>query len=107
MKRSSRSVRSFIAAHPSVHRSIRWYGSELADFLIDRPPFAEQPILSELARFEWTLAEVFDAADASAARARPPEDGPSGCLGRTQVRLPSLAAPPAIGVEHRQRYGRR
>jgi hypothetical protein len=54
----------FIAAHPSVHRSIRWYGRELADFLTECPPFAEQPILSEVARFDWTLAEVFDAADA-------------------------------------------
>lgn len=54
----------FIAAHPSVHRSIRWYGRELADFLADRPPFARQPILSEVAQFDWTLAEVFDAADA-------------------------------------------
>ena len=62
----------FVAAHPSVHRSIRWYGGELADFLLRCPPFAEQPILSEVARFEWTLAEVFDAADAAAARARGP-----------------------------------
>jgi hypothetical protein len=23
----------FVAAHPSVHRSIRWYGRELAEFL--------------------------------------------------------------------------
>lgn len=56
----------FIAAHPSVHRSIRWYGRELADFMGGCPPFAEQPILSEVARFEWTLAEVFDAPDATA-----------------------------------------
>jgi len=56
----------FIAAYPSVHRSIRWFGRELADFLIAQPPFSEQPILSEAARFEWTLAEVFDAADAGA-----------------------------------------
>jgi hypothetical protein len=55
---------AFINAHPSVHRSIRWYGRELADFLAQRPPFAEQPILAEIARFEWTLSEVFDAADA-------------------------------------------
>jgi hypothetical protein len=55
---------AFVDAHPSVHRSIRWYGRELADFLAQRPPFAEQPILAELARFEWTLSEVFDAADA-------------------------------------------
>ncbi len=56
----------FVAAHPSVHRSIRWYGSELADFMSRCPPFSEQPILSEVARFEWTLAEVFDAPDAAA-----------------------------------------
>jgi hypothetical protein len=54
----------FVAAHPSVHRSIRWYGGELAEFLGQRPPYAEQPILAELALLEWTLAEVFDAADA-------------------------------------------
>jgi hypothetical protein len=54
----------FIAAHPSVHRSIRWYGGELAEFLRQHPPYAEQPILAELALLEWTLAEVFDAADA-------------------------------------------
>ena len=54
----------FIGAHPSVHRSIRWYGGELAQFLRQHPPYAEQPILAELALLEWTLAEVFDAADA-------------------------------------------
>jgi hypothetical protein len=54
----------FVAAHPSVHRSIRWYGRELAEFLANRPPYAEQPILAELALLEWTLAEVFDSADA-------------------------------------------
>ena len=55
----------FVAAHPSVHRSIRWYGSELAEFLRRQPPYAEQPIFAELALLEWTLAEVFDAADAN------------------------------------------
>jgi hypothetical protein len=55
----------FVAAHPSVHRSIRWYGGELAEFLRRHPPFAEQPIFAELALLEWTLAEVFDAADAN------------------------------------------
>ena len=55
---------AFVAAQPSVHRSIRWYGGELAHFLAHHPPYAEQPIFAELARLEWTLAEVFDAADA-------------------------------------------
>jgi hypothetical protein len=54
----------FVAAHPSIHRSIRWYGREIAEFLRERPPYSEQPILSELALLEWTLAEVFDSADA-------------------------------------------
>jgi hypothetical protein len=54
----------FVAAHPSVHRSIRWYGGELSEFLSRCPPYAEQPILAEVALLEWTLAEVFDAADA-------------------------------------------
>jgi len=47
-----------------VHRSLRWYGAELSEFLGQCPPYAEQPILAELALLEWTLAEVFDAADA-------------------------------------------
>jgi hypothetical protein len=55
---------AFVAAHPSVYRSIRWYGRELAEFLSTVPPHAEQPIVAELARLEWTLTEVFDAPDA-------------------------------------------
>jgi hypothetical protein len=54
----------FVTAHPSVHRSIRWYGGELSEFLRQCPPYTEQPILAEVALLEWTLAEVFDAADA-------------------------------------------
>lgn len=54
----------FVEAHPSEHRSIRWYGREIADFMEAAAPFADQPILAEIARFEWTLSEVFDAADA-------------------------------------------
>jgi hypothetical protein len=53
----------FIAAHPSQHRSIRWYGSELADVLSSTAPFDAQPIFAEVARFEWALCEVFDSAD--------------------------------------------
>lgn len=55
----------FVAEHPSEHRSIRWYGRELADFLSFCAPFNKQPILAEVARFEWMLSEVFDSADAT------------------------------------------
>lgn len=57
-------ARLFIAAHPSVHRSIRWYGREVVHFLERTEPFSGQPIFAELALLEWSLAEVFDAADA-------------------------------------------
>jgi hypothetical protein len=54
---------AFVRAHPSVHRSIRWYGREVAAFLQAEPRFAEQPILAEIAGFEWSLAAAFDSAD--------------------------------------------
>jgi hypothetical protein len=71
-------VRDYIDAHPSVFRNLRWFGGHLADFLRDEPRYAGQPILGDLARFEWTLGLVFDAADAAALRfedvaAVPPE----------------------------------
>ena len=52
---------AFVAAHPSVYRSIRWYGASLRISWLACPPFEEQPILAEVALLEWTLAEVFDA----------------------------------------------
>jgi hypothetical protein len=55
---------AYLAAHPSVFRSIRWYGGELTAFLARNPPYDGEPILSEVALLEWTLAEVFDAHDA-------------------------------------------
>ncbi len=55
---------AYVAANPSVFRSIRWYGRELAEYLAATSPFSEAPILSEVALLEWTLAEVFDATDA-------------------------------------------
>lgn len=56
----------FLAAHPSGTRSIRWFGRGLPEYLQHTPPYSAQPILAELARFEWALGECFDAADAVA-----------------------------------------
>ncbi|MGQ0578428.1 MAG: HvfC/BufC family peptide modification chaperone [Betaproteobacteria bacterium] len=72
-------ARDYIDAHPSVFRNLRWFGGHLADFLCDQPRYAGQPILADLARFEWTLGLAFDAADAAALRFEdvasvPPED---------------------------------
>ncbi|RUR19488.1 DUF2063 domain-containing protein [Legionella sp. km535] len=53
---------SYIDAHPSSYRSIRWYGDALAEFVhhyYDKP----YAYLAELAEFEWKMTLAFDAAD--------------------------------------------
>lgn len=70
--------RAYIAAHPSRHPSVRWFGRELADFLAATGPYDRTPALAEMARFEWALGEAFDSVDvqpikAEAVMAVPPE----------------------------------
>ena len=57
-------ARAYIAAYPSTHPSVRWFGRDLADFLACTPPFSATPAAADMARFEWALGEAFDAADA-------------------------------------------
>lgn len=54
----------YMASHPSIYRSIRWYGDELADFLVHYYD-EEFHFLVELAQFEWNMTIAFDAQDAS------------------------------------------
>ena len=58
-------ARAYVAATPSRHRSIRWYGAGLADFLAATPPFHDRPAAAEMARFEWALGLAFDGPDAT------------------------------------------
>jgi hypothetical protein len=53
----------YIASHPSQHPSLRWLGRHMAGFLAATPPWSSQPLLAEMAAFEWTQSEVFDAPD--------------------------------------------
>jgi len=57
-------ARAYIAAHPSRHPSVRWFGKGVADFLAATPPFNQSPAAAEMARFEWALGDAFDAPDA-------------------------------------------
>lgn len=57
-------ARAYVAAVPSRHRNARWVGRDLADFLARTEPYADRPVLAELARFETALSDAFDAADA-------------------------------------------
>src|SRR5262245_53303135 len=56
-------ARAYIAAHPSRHPSIRWYGAGVADFLKQTPPYNATPAATEMAQFEWALSAAFDSAD--------------------------------------------
>jgi hypothetical protein len=54
----------YVSTHDSPYFSIRHYGEALAEFLAAHPDYEDVPLLAELARWEWALSEVFDAADA-------------------------------------------
>ena len=64
-KRFDAMMRDFVAAHPSRHPNLRWYGGDLAGYLSRSTRWRARPLLPELARFEWALGLAFDAADAS------------------------------------------
>jgi len=71
-------TRAYIAAHPSHHPSVRWFGRHLPDFLATTAPYDKSPAMAEMARFEWALGEAFDSIDAAplqaeAVMAVPPE----------------------------------
>lgn len=53
----------YIEAHPSMHFSIRWFGSELESHLRETRP--TQSWFAELVQWEWALTNAFDAADAT------------------------------------------
>ena len=54
-------MRDFVDATPSVHRSIRDYGGDLAGYLAASAHDVENRLCAELAAFEWCLAGAFDA----------------------------------------------
>jgi len=54
---------AYVAAHPSHHPSIRWFGRHLPAFLRSTAPWREQPVLAEMAAFEWAKGELLDAPD--------------------------------------------
>lgn len=54
---------AYLAAHPSSHFSVRYFGKNFPEFLKKTAPFSEYPVLSEMASFEWALSYTLDAAD--------------------------------------------
>lgn len=62
-------ARAYIAARPSRHPSIRWFGHELAAFMADRLSDPDDDLvphasLVDFAAMDWALRGAFDAAEA-------------------------------------------
>lgn len=57
-------VQGYIRDYPSRYQSLRDFGAELPTFLRETRPFAEHPVLAEIAAFERLLMDVFDAREA-------------------------------------------
>ena len=62
-------AQEYVRTHDSPYFSIRYYGAQFADFLAAHPDTQGAPLLAELARWEWAMGGVFDAADAVALQA--------------------------------------
>lgn len=60
-------ARAYIDAHPSDHFSLRHFGRHMARFLAGVAPYKDEPLLAELATFDWALTDSFDAADSAVA----------------------------------------
>ncbi len=56
-------ARAYIERNPSRHYNIRYYGADLWQLVVERNPGEAGAALGELARWEWLLADVFDAPD--------------------------------------------
>ena len=54
----------YLLAHPSEHPSLRYLGRRLPEFLAGHALAMDSACLADLARLEWTRADLFDAADA-------------------------------------------
>jgi hypothetical protein len=54
----------YIDTYPSKFPSLRWFGQYMAEYLGEHLPYSDHPYLQEMAVFEWTFIEAFDAENA-------------------------------------------
>ena len=54
---------AYVKAHPSANPNLRWFSLGLPDFLKSTAPYADHPVLSDLAALEKALNNAFDAAE--------------------------------------------
>jgi hypothetical protein len=56
---------AFVARSPPSHFSVRYFGADLASFVAKHYLGVKAQVLTDLARWEWSLGDVFDAVDAT------------------------------------------
>jgi hypothetical protein len=56
-------AQEYVAATPSRHFNVRWYGTGLAEFLRASGRWRGRPELGDMAALEWAIGLSFDAAD--------------------------------------------
>src|ERR1700691_3762059 len=56
-----RRMREYIESTPSPHYSVRYYGAAVESLMAAEADDNTRAVLADLARWEWMLAEVFDA----------------------------------------------
>ena len=56
-------TRAYVAAHPSTHPNVRWFGRNFPAFLRNDATTSARPELAEMAAFEWALGLATDAED--------------------------------------------
>ncbi len=54
---------AYIDSHTSIFPNARWFGAHLPSFLATDTAFDSQPVLAEMAAFEWAMSLAFDSAD--------------------------------------------
>jgi hypothetical protein len=62
-ERFEQCMREYIESTPSRHYSVRYYGAAVGKVLAGQGEERAGAVLTDLARWEWMLAEVFDAPD--------------------------------------------
>ncbi|MEQ8665594.1 MAG: DNA-binding domain-containing protein [Rhodospirillales bacterium] len=62
-ERFAQATAAYVLAHPPSVRSARWIGDHFAGWIAKNAAWSDQPMLADMAAFEWALGLAFDAPD--------------------------------------------
>jgi len=81
----------YINTYPSKFFSLRWFGQYMAQFIGNTKTYNNYPYLQEMAEFEWSFIEAFDAEDISTVSETDAASVPAECWPDLIIQLhPSL-----------------